>query len=48
MKNTIKENKEISKTEARFIQYAKIIMMAFFLGYLIYKIGDRTLILNCY
>lgn len=29
--NTIKENKDISKTEARFIQYTKIVMGFVFL-----------------
>jgi len=38
--NTIKENKDISKTEARFIQYSKIVMGLIFLiagYYFIYK-----------
>lgn len=43
MNNTVKENKEISKLEARVIQYSKILFM--FLGLimfaiLLYKMGE--------
>lgn len=48
MNNTVKENKEISKGEARFIQYSKIIMMFLFLAFLFLKFVDKTLILSCY
>jgi hypothetical protein len=48
MKKTTKDSDDMSLKEARIIQWLKITMMAFFLGYLMYKIGDRTLILNCY
>jgi hypothetical protein len=53
--NTVKENKDISKLEARIIQYSKIFMMAFFLlmvaaflSFLFYKIGDKSIAIQCF
>lgn len=46
--NTIKENKEISKYEARFIQYSKILMMFIFLSLLLYKFVDKSILIQCF
>jgi len=45
--NTVKENKDISKGEARFIQYFKIILMVSFLSFIVYKFHNNTILLQC-
>ena len=45
--NTIKENKDITKTEARFIQYSKLVMGFIFGGVVIALLVMIMLKLDC-
>jgi hypothetical protein len=47
MNQTIKENKEISKFEARFIQYSKLVLALICIIGIFYFLQDKSILLIC-
>ncbi len=45
--NTVQESSEISKFEARFIQYSKLVLALIVIAGLFYFLQDKSILLIC-